>query len=172
MPRQNTTKGFQLIELIIVIIILSVIMGGTVELLAQGFRAYFAEQNLITADWQGYLAIERMERDLHSIRSKNDIILATSSVFSFIDINGNTITYQLAGNQLKCNVQVGGVNNNQTLADGIQSLSFQYYDSSSISLGSVPSSPNLIRYVVITLNITYGNANFNLTTGIHPWNLF
>lgn len=169
--KQLKTKGFTLIELIVVMVILGIIAAGSSELVLQGFNAYFAEQNIIAADWQGYYALERMERDLHSMRSSADIISATSNSIAFIDISDSVITYQLAGTQLQCNVTVGGQSNNQVLADGIHSLTLQYFDSSGNDLGAAPQI-NLIRYIVITLNVNYGNTNFNLTTGVYPWNLF
>jgi len=148
-------QGFTLIEAIIVIVILGVIGTIATTMLGQGLSAYLTAQNVTDADWQGQIALERMERDLRAVRSLNDISTATSSQFIFTDINGNSITYQLTGTSL--------MRNSQILADGIQSLSFSYTDKN----GSTTATPANIRYVTVTINVTQKKANYNLTTSVN-----
>lgn len=156
MPSKIKQKGATLIELIIVIIILSIITVGGAELLRLGFNAYATGQEVVEADWQGRLAMERMTRDLHTLRS---VSTATSSTFSFVDASGVTITYQVIGNQLQ--------RNGLPLADNIQSIVFSYFDSN----GNLTASNAAIRYIAIAFSVSTGHANFNYITGISLWNL-
>ena len=159
-------KGFTLLEIVLVIIIITIIAAGSAQLLVQGFRAYFSGQNFINAEWQGRVALERMVRDLRAVRSSADITSASSTAITFNDIDGQTITYQLSGSQLMCNTQ----NNNQPLAEGINSLNFAYYNSAGSNLGTSPVIAS-IRYIVITLNVTFGGTNSTVQIGVYPWNL-
>jgi hypothetical protein len=61
----------------------------------------------------------------------------------------------------------------RVLADGV-GLSLTYYGANGAVVAAPLVSPSAtdIRYVVITINVTYGGANFNLITGVYPWNLY
>jgi prepilin-type N-terminal cleavage/methylation domain-containing protein len=159
---KKSTCGFSLVELVIVIAILSIVVAGVSQLLTVGFNSYFMGKNIISADWQGRVAIEKMTRDLHLVRSRNDIVMASSNSFSFISIDGSPISYSQVGSQL--------IRNTSVLAGGVQSLSFQYFDSTGSYLGASPVVTN-IRYIVISLNVTSNNASYVTNTAVYPWNL-
>lgn len=161
MPKQN---GFSLIELITVIVILGIILSMSSLLLSQGFNAFSNSENLLDANSQGQVAIQRMARDIQMIRSPSDITTATSTQLSFTDIDNNTISYTLSGS----NLTVTKNGNTQTLAVGIHSLTFTYYTSSGTT---PPASTALTRYITIALVVTQNNVNYTLTTAIYPRNL-
>lgn len=152
-------QGFTLIELVLVIILVAVMANVASTMLAEGLRAYLTTKNITDADWQGRIALQRMERDIRAIRSSNDVATATSSQLSFVDTSGTTITYELSGTTL--------LRNSQALADGIQTLTFSYFDQN----GTSTATTTAIRYIRIALNITQGNANYTVTTAIYPRNL-
>lgn len=158
--------GYTLLELVIAILIFSIIAGSGVILLSKGLEAFLTARKNIEADWQGRIALEIMTRELHNIRSANDITSATGNAITFIDNYGNEISYYVNGSQLMRRNDT--TSSTQVLADGTN-LSLTYYDAN----GTTPVLlTNNIRYILVTLNITYGNANFNLTTGVYPWNLY
>ena len=161
-PRRTSTKrsrAFTLIEFIIVMVILTIVSLTSSLLLIQGFSAFSQGRTILEADWQARTALERMTRDIRAVRSAADISTATSSTFTFVDLNGNSISYTLTGTQL--------MRNSQALADGAQSLTFTYYDST----GAVTAQISAIKYIVISLAISYGNISFTVTTSAYPWNL-
>lgn len=156
-------RGATLIELVLVIAILGIVAAGATELLVQGFRAYILNKNIITAEWQGRVALERMARDLHAISSPPAINSAgtSSTQISFTDIYGNSISYQKNGAaQL--------LRNNQVIADGVQSLTFTYYTSA--SSGTTTTTVAAIRYIVATLGVTVGTASVSETLAVYPFN--
>lgn len=161
MKKQN---GFSLIELIIVIVILGVIVAMSSLLLSQGFNAFFNNANIADANSQGQIAIERMTRDIRLIRSPLDISIATATQLSFTDINNNAISYTLSGSNLNLTQN----STTQTLAVGINSLTFTYYDQNGTT---PPASTAATRYIKVTLAVTQNNANYTLTTSIYPRNL-
>lgn len=156
MYKQN---GFTLIELVITIILMSIVSVISMQMLSQGLTAYLTAQNVVTADQQARLALERMVRDLRSIGSSNAITTATSAQFTFTDLSGTSFNYALSGTNLMVN--------NQILANGITSLTLSYYDSS----GNTTSTLSAIRYITISINVTQSNANFTVSTSIYPMNL-
>ena len=151
-------KGFTLIELILVIVILGIIAGVSANVMSSSFKSSFDNQNITNADEQGRLSIERMIRDIHAIGSSGSIITATSTQFSFINTSGQTITYALSGT----NLQRNGIN----LADGISAISFGYYASN----GTVTTTLANIRYINITLTVTQNNVNYKIATTVSTLN--
>jgi prepilin-type N-terminal cleavage/methylation domain-containing protein len=158
MHYQTKQKAFSLIELIIVMVIASIIAISANLLLLGGFSAYSSGNNASYSDWQARVALERMARDIRSIRSTGDISTATSTALTFVDINGNNVSYTLSGTRLMLN--------NKVLADNVQNLNFTYYT----KLGTTAAQISAISYIVISLNIAYNNISFNITTAVYPWN--
>jgi prepilin-type N-terminal cleavage/methylation domain-containing protein len=164
---RKTCKGFTLIELIVVIIIIGIVAIPAILIMAQGFKAYYAGNKAINLEWQGSVALERMTRELRSITS---ISTATANTITFVDYTGATITYVVNESQLMRNTTAG----NQILATGIQSLSLAYYGKNSSSPLPTPVTDMAkINYIVATFNIAYGSSstNFNLQTVVFPWSL-
>ncbi len=146
--------GFTLIELVLVIIIMSIVSVVGATMLAQGLQSFLTLQNTTNANWQGQVALERMTREIRYVRSAADVLTQTSGEFQFVDIYGNTIAYTLSGGNL--------VRNSQTLASGVNSLTFTYHDNNG---NTVATSTNL-HYVGISLNITQNGSNYAATTAI------
>lgn len=157
--RIQKARGFTLIELIIVILLMGIIMAVASKMLSQGLTGYLTSKNLIEAEWQGQIGLERMARDIHLIRSLGDISTASASQLIYTDTSGTSITFQLSGTTL--------MRNSQVLADGVQSLIFSYFNKN----GASTSTLSDIRYITISLNVTQNNTNITLTTSIYPRNL-
>lgn len=151
-------KGFTLIELIIVIVLLSILATIGSYVLLAGFKAYYSNQNIMAAETQARMAYERMTRDIHSVASSASITTATSSQFTFNNIGGTSITYQLTGNQLMRNTQV--------LSDNVSSLSFSYLDKNAATTAVLAN----IRYVTVNLVVSLGVAQYTLRTTIFTIN--
>jgi prepilin-type N-terminal cleavage/methylation domain-containing protein len=161
--RLRSHRGFTLIEMIMVILILGIIIAMSSTLLTQGLDTFSTGENIMNANWQGQLAMERMARDILSVRSPADMTTLGASNFAFTDSNNNTLSYSLSGTSL--NLTQNG--STAILADGIQSLGFSYFDKND----AATTTPTLARFIRVTINVTQGNANYTLTTGIYPRNL-
>lgn len=155
------SKGFTLIELILVIVILGIIAVAGSLLLQQGLNNYFTNQAITDASWQGQIALQTMARRLREIRSPTDITTASATQLSFTDINNNAVSYQLIGSNLLLNgsVLISGVNN--------ASSSFAYLDSNTTTTAVLAN----IRYITINLAIAKNNVNYTLRTTIYARNL-
>lgn len=165
MKRHNIIRGFTFLELIMVIVITGIIVGMSATLVSQGFRAYFTAKQLLLSDTVGGYVFERMTRELHNIRSNADFTVSstTATSITFTTSEGNTITYQLSGNQL-LNISNSGTT---VLADKVQSLNFSFFDNS----GNATSTN--VHYIVISMGIIVNGSGTvtNLTTGVYLWNI-
>lgn len=155
----HRTRGFTLIELVIVIVILGVLSAMTLPLLQAGFNAYVTQRDISDANWQGRLALARFTRDVQSLSTTATISSATNTQFTFVDAANSTVAYQLSASQLQ--------RNGLTLANGVNSLGFAYYDAAGASTATLAS----IRYVLIALTITHNNVNTTLRTVVNLRNI-
>ncbi|MDR3476531.1 MAG: prepilin-type N-terminal cleavage/methylation domain-containing protein [Gammaproteobacteria bacterium] len=158
------TGGFTLIELVVVIMVISIIAAIGSRILSQSFSNYFKNKNLVESDWQPRIALERMQRDIRSVRSPSDISTATATSFVFVDTDGNTIAYSLSGTSLMHQINGGTA---QVLADGIQSLTFAYFDLN----GNTTAVLANIRFIQFSLNVTQNSTNYVVTSGVYGRNL-
>jgi prepilin-type N-terminal cleavage/methylation domain-containing protein len=97
-PDSKLQKGFTLIEIIVVIIILAIVSAITIKFLVDGLRIYTMTVNQKTLFDEGKLALERMCRDIRNARS---ITGTTASSITFVrddptaqDVAGETIIFQ------------------------------------------------------------------------------
>ena len=79
------SKGFTLIEIIIVIVILSIVSGITIKFLIDSLKIYTMTVNQKTLFDEGKMALERMCRDIRDAKSMT--VPASGG-------SGNTITFQ------------------------------------------------------------------------------
>jgi prepilin-type N-terminal cleavage/methylation domain-containing protein len=108
---RNLERGFTLIEIIIVIVILSIVSAITIKFLTDGLRIYTMTVNQKTLFDEGKLALERMCRDIRDARSITlPAVGGSGSLITFTrtnatglnqDIPNETITFQLNGSTLE-----------------------------------------------------------------------
>jgi len=84
-PKSAFERGFTLIEIIIVIVILSIVSGITIKFLIDSLKIYTMTVNQKALFDEGKLALERMCRDIRDARSMT--VPASGG-------SGNTITFQ------------------------------------------------------------------------------
>jgi prepilin-type N-terminal cleavage/methylation domain-containing protein len=152
-------SGFTLIELIVVITITGIIVSGSSILLLHGAKAYLEGRNDLNAIWQANIAIEKMSRDLRTIPSSSYISTANADRFSFIDVNGASIDYQVVNSNLLRNAQV--------LASNTSSIAFTYYDKNGATTTTIAN----IYYINVVINVFYGSSTFNISTTVGLWNM-
>ena len=102
---ESSSKGFTLIEIIIVIVILSIVSAITIKFLTDSLRIYTMTVNQKTLFDEGKLALERMCRD---IRDARIIAGATATSITFTrndataqDGAGENIRFDLIGGTLR-----------------------------------------------------------------------
>ena len=153
-------RGFTLIEIIVVIVILCIAAGITIKFLADSLRIYTMTINQKTLFDEGKLALERMCRD---IRDASSITGVTASSITFVrtnataqDISGETITFQ----------RNAGVNTLEKVKASPASTSTM---ASNVTAFTVTNATNEIQ-LILTLSLLSGE-NVTLQTKVYPKNL-
>lgn len=96
----KSSKGFTLIEIIIVIVILSIVSAITIKFLVDSMRIYTMTVNQKTLFDEAKLALERMCRDIrdaHSITTTASSITFTRGNATVQDVAGETIIFRWNG---------------------------------------------------------------------------
>lgn len=168
MKSLRTGKGVTLIELVMMIVIVGILAGvssmyikETIDLWR--FLTYRSE---VVA--QGRMALMRMGREMRQVRDKNSISTANAGRFTFIDRAGNTIDYQLSGNNLMRNTEI--------LATGVSNLIFCYYDKNNQAACApvctcAVADTTVIYRIVIRMDISAGSETKHIESQIYPRNL-
>ena len=105
----KSKRGFTLIEIIVVIVILSIVSAITINFLINSIKIYTMTVNQKTLFDEGKLALERMCRDIRDGRSITSPASGGSgSAITFIrnnataqDVAAESITFQLTGSTLE-----------------------------------------------------------------------
>jgi prepilin-type N-terminal cleavage/methylation domain-containing protein len=157
-PKSAFQRGFTLIEMIVVIVILSIASAITTKFLIDAMRIYTMTVNQKTLYDEGKLALERMCRD---IRDASSISGTTASSITFVRTNasaqdaaGETITFRWNG----------GTNPLEKVKAGTG-----YPMASNIYTFNVTNTTNEIQLQLV-LNLVTGE-NVTLQTRVYPKNL-
>ena len=154
-------RGFTLIELIMVIVLISIISSVAAMIILQGAKSYQKEVSYSDIHNQGRLAIERMAREIRLIRSATaaDISTMTATNIVFNDVNGTNIQFIFAGNTIS--------RSGNTLANNVQSLTFSYYQSDGVTVAGAAAQ---VWFIQIDLTTVNAGETLSLRLRVHPRN--
>jgi len=115
-------KGFSLIEVMVVVVILGLIVLGLVTFFAGGTKSWVAGQYQLAAQRNARQAMDRMVRE---IREASDIIAnsTTSKEINFNTPGNSNLNYSWSGK--KWDPVFEDIN---SLINNVQILTFQYFD--------------------------------------------
>ena len=160
-------KGFSLIELIMVIVVVGIISVAVAPIFFGGFQAFFTAKNFSGMNAQAELAMDRLAREIRGVDPSQDLdsaTLPTASQLKFRLYNGTAqaawVTYTLSGTNL--------MRNTDTLATGISSLAFSYYkpDGTALTPPLTLAQAQGIWFVRITVRAVGGSLSESLRTTI------
>lgn len=168
MKRTHTQKGFTLIEIIIVISILGIVANITGLMIYQAAQSASFQYKFNDMQNQARLALERIIRDLHTIRSNTDIVTPLSeNEITFKDPDSasenDEIIYSLNGNVLE--------RNGQPLADHIHidttydGFNVYYFDENGDN--GITNNTD-IQYIGVKITLKEGNKIVEAQTTIYP----
>jgi len=132
---KKNQKGFSLIEMMVVVVILGLIVLGLVTFFTGGAKSWVAGQSQLKAQREARQAIDRMVREIRegkNITTGSEISI-TVSVPHF-DIDGNVdsyndVNYYWSGDTWDPINRIVSLGIN-ALINNVQSLAFTYFDSS------------------------------------------
>ena len=158
--------GFTLIEVVITLIVMGVLATIGATLLSRGFLSYFAGREIARDDTQGRLALERMARELRTVRSTADLNIGVANQITITDFDQNIIVYRRnAGTSQLERSQDGGATF-QALADNVGALTITYLRNDGITAETV--TPANVYYITVLLTVTTANVNLSYRSTFKP----
>jgi prepilin-type N-terminal cleavage/methylation domain-containing protein len=162
-------KGFSLIEMMVVVVILALIVLGLVTFFTGGVKSWVAGQSQIKAQREARQAIDRMVREIRegeNVKTGSDddtIVVSIPALGSELTYD---VTYSLSDNTIKRGT-TPLIDNVLISGEDI----FEYYDSSGIKYDS-PDSTTLPTISKIHINLKVdvdddGNPDITLNTDVN-----
>jgi prepilin-type N-terminal cleavage/methylation domain-containing protein len=151
----RSEDGFTLVELLVVIVLMGLILGPLVDSLVTALNAQAQQVNVVNAQEQARLALERMRKDIHCAHSVNPPVANGSGGVTLILNETNTtgiaecpgLIQQNSSSVQWCTIPVAGATNRYQLyrendpnknCDGVDST-FQVDYITESALWSIPS---------------------------------
>lgn len=154
--------GFTLVEVIVVMVVLGIVASMGAIVVRDGVLGYLRGRDIISTDWQGRIALERMTRELRDVASPAySNISATScgtSTFAFSDIDATPISYTRSASTL--------LRNGQPLADNVTGLRF-YCLTSAVQATVTPAA---VSYVSVSMVVSTANTSATYRSTVQPRN--
>jgi prepilin-type N-terminal cleavage/methylation domain-containing protein len=168
MIRRSTAfrlAGFTLIEVVITLIVMSVLATIGATLMSRGFLSYFVGREIVRDDAQGRLALERMARELRTVRSTADLNIGVANQITITDFDQNVIVYRRnAGTSQLERSQDGGATF-QPLADNVSTLTISYLQNDGTTAAAVAAN---VYYITVLLTIVTSNVNLTYRSTFKP----
>ena len=167
-------KGFSLIEMMVVVVILGLIVLGLVTFFTGGTKSWVAGQSQLAAQRNARQAIDRMVREIReskNVTNGSDNISITVNIPNFDDkgiiTSFNSVTYGLSGSTTIKRDSVPLIDNVLISGEDI----FEYYDSSGVKYDS-PDSTTLPKISKIHINLKVdvdkdGNPDVTLNSDVN-----
>jgi len=163
MMRNSSTAarlgGFTLIEAVVVLVVAGVLATIGAAVMSSAFRTYFLGREIANDDWQGRFALERMTRELRTVRtaSAGDLNIGVAGQVTFADSSGNAIVYRrnAATSELERSQDNGATF--LPLADSVSALTFSYLQNDG---QTTAVSASAVYFITATVTV----ASTNLTT--------
>lgn len=165
-------RGFTLIELVAVIVLLGIIFGFGGVFLGNVFTGYSLKRDATDAEWQAKVALERMARELRAVRTATaaDLDIASAAQIRFVDTDGNGVCFYRSGNRVMRSADGPasgcGTTGAQPLADNVTVLSFSYWDNA----GATTATPANVYYITVDLTVAEGGYSGQFRTNVRPRN--
>lgn len=158
--------GFSLFELIMVVVLLGILAAVAAPLMSSGFRAYFVGKDIAETDGQSRLALERLSRELRSVRAPSDFTISSISDISFVDVDGISARY--------CMGAVGGcpgiagdlMRNSQPLATGVSGLTFSFLTKTAAATAVAAQ----VFYITVDFTATQNTISKSFQVTVSPRN--
>jgi len=124
---KNNKKGFSLIEMMVVVVILGLIVLGLVTFFTGGAKSWVAGQSQLEAQRNARQAMDRMVREIREGSSIVSGSNATSITIDYLDSFGKSaVNYNLTGSVISRDSNV--------FIDNVQTFNFTYPDASKVHI--------------------------------------
>jgi prepilin-type N-terminal cleavage/methylation domain-containing protein len=163
-------RGVTLIELILAIVLIGIIGSVAANAFLSSTQSALTANNVREAMQVDRTAMERMVREIRNVADNTSVLTANATQFEFVDVDGNTVSFELAGttlNRVFTAPPAAAVTN--TLATNVTGLTFTYLTNTGAGAAPIvaPAATD-IWWVVIDLTVGTGGAAVPLRSRVHP----
>lgn len=169
MARMRTLHGATLVELVVMLVVVGVAIAMASSFFGNILRAYIVGTEAATDTARAQLALERMSRELRTIRSATSADLTPAATrIAFVEkSSGNIIGYDLLAGSLRRTMTPAGTP--IVLADSVSALAFGYLTANGRSeLTSPATSVALIAYINARFTVSSDNITVGYSTTVRP----
>jgi prepilin-type N-terminal cleavage/methylation domain-containing protein len=149
MVRSRAGRGFSLIELVVVIVLIGLLAAVGANMVADTMSTAYTVTNNQASGSAARYAAERITREVREVAFGAlgySITTMTSASLAFTKEDGTAVTISSASGALTVRY---GTATAQTLTNQVSSFAFAYYD----QLGGTTTSIEDIRFVQVTLSV-------------------
>ena len=154
---RHANRGFSLVELVVVIVLLGLMAAVSANLISDTMLASYTATNNQASGSAARYAAERITREVRELSygatGGYQITTMTATSLAFTKQDGTVVTITSSAGTLT--LRYTSVGAAQTLATGVSSFAFAYMD----QLGATTTDPEEVRFVQVTMSIQ------NATTG-------
>jgi prepilin-type N-terminal cleavage/methylation domain-containing protein len=168
MIRRSTAfrlAGFTLIEVVITLIVIGVLATIGATLMSRGFLSYFVGREIARDDTQGRLALERMARELRTVRGTADLNIGVANQITITDFDQNVIVYRRNAGTSRLERSQDGGTTFQPLADNVGTLTISYLQNDGTTAAAVAAN---VYYITVLLTIVTSNVNLTYRSTFKP----
>ncbi|MBI5454740.1 MAG: type II secretion system protein [Deltaproteobacteria bacterium] len=168
------TRGFTLIETVMVIVLVGIIGTVVSSLLYQGSKSIEAGDARKELSSQGRLAVERASREMRLMRcttagnscnpQASDITAWTATELRFVTTNYEGRGLRFDAGTLKLRQGSGALDPDDTLANNVSAASFEYLKSD----GTPASAVGEIWVINLDMTLSSGTESVPFRASVHP----
>lgn len=158
-------KGFTLIEMVMVIVLLGIVISMASLIMKAGFDSYFTGESVTALANEASIAMTRMNKELE--RATGFTVMDATTV-TFVMSNGVSVNYSLSGTNLYRNTSV------QSLSQHVTAFSLKYYDDKYAEITLPVSSATVrasARALTISMTVSDGNETIPLISTVYLRNM-
>jgi len=163
-------KGFTLIELTIVVVLVSILLGAIWMVYSVGFKTFYTQWTRTGIKGQVGRMLIKIAGELHQATSLTTAQQTNLNFSADTDNNGvdETIQYIWSG---VVGEPLNRISSTTTpVVNSVNSLAFSYYNANN-NLLSFPVTPSQVRLVAIDIIVTEKDETFHLRSNIELRNL-
>ncbi len=151
----RSTKGFTLIELIVVITLMAILGATSSLILRQTFKAYFTGIKITDLAVRTNIATDNVIREL---KSADSLSALGTTTLTFINQQGQTVVIDLSGTTLRRGVNGAEA---QTLCTQVTNLSFEFFDQAYATTAVAEN----VRFITMNIKTTNDGYPYSLIGG-------
>lgn len=153
-------RGFSLIELLIVIVVLSSIVGLATKLLSAGLTSYLTSGPITTNASRANIALSTIMREIQSASSIT-ALSSGASLITYVNHAGDSVEIKLNGTTLSRNVASSADN---TLCTNVTTATVGFY-ADNLTRITLPAQVANVRYILFNMVLENGHTHYSLTNG-------